>query len=253
LSKLLKILVVLTIVTAACGPVSAAVKDSIFAAANDSYQNKDYEAALESYLKLSENGYESAPLFYNMGNCFFKTGRPGYAILYYLKAQTLDPFDEDIANNLTFARQFMPTRLEGVQINPVSTFMGTLTEPFSLNNLAWISSGLFILFLICLSWKIYSGGGGLAIKVILYSLLVLVIISSGLTTYEYRTDYKVKKGVIVADETRIYSGPGEDNDVEFVGGFGLEFEVESETPDYYLVLFENKRKGWILKSDVELI
>jgi len=62
-----------------------------------------------------------------------------------------------------------------------------------------------------------------------------------------------EKGVIVADETRILSGPDEDNDVEFVGVFGLTFEIEKETDNYYLVLFENKRKGWVNKGDVEKI
>jgi len=227
--------------------------DSLFSRANSHYQNKDYGKALDDYLKLEDNGFESAPLYFNIGNCYFKEGKPGYAILYYLRAQRLDPFDEDIETNLQFARQFMPTRLEGVQINPVSTFMETLVEPFSLNGLAWIASVLFILFLLLWSAKIYFGIDNTGSKIGLYILLSFVVVSSALTTYKYRTDYLIDKGVIVADEARIYSGPGEGNDIEFVGGFGLEFEVENESGEYYLVTFENKRKGWINKEYVEII
>jgi len=227
--------------------------DSLFNRANNYYQNKDFDKALRDYLRLEDNRFKSAALYFNIGNCYFKEGKPGYAILYYLRAQRLDPFDEDIETNLQFARQFMPTRLEGVQINPVSTFMEMLVEPFTLNALAWISSILFILFILLWAGKIYFDFHGLGARIGLYILLFLVIVSSGLTTYRYRTDYLTEKGVIVADEARIYSGPGEDNDVEFVGGFGLEFEVDKESGDYYLVIFDNKRKGWIKKENVEII
>lgn len=227
--------------------------DSLFGEANILYQDKQYDQALEKYAMLERAGYRSAPLYFNIGNCYFKEGKPGYAILYYLKAKRIDPFDEDINTNLTFARQFMPTRLEGVQINPVTTFFDTIVEPFSLNNLAWISSLLFILFMLLWAARIYFDYSTLITKIALFSLLALVIISSGMTTYIYRTDYLTEKGVVVSDEARIFSGPGEDNDVEFVGGFGLEFEVERESGDYYLVLFENKRKGWIHKANIEII
>ncbi len=227
--------------------------DSLFSRANNYYKNKDFDKALSDYLKLEDNGYKSAALYFNIGNCYFKDGKPGYAILYYLRAKRIDPFDEDIETNLQFARQFMPTRLEGVQINPIATFLELLVEPFTLNALAWISSILFILFILLWAAKIYFGFHGLGPKIGIYILLFLVIVSSGLTTYKYRADYMTEKGVIVADEARIYSGPGEDNDVEFVGGFGLEFQVEKDAGNYYLVIFENKRKGWINKKNVEII
>ncbi len=233
--------------------LTAQTTDSLFAAGNDAYLNKDYETALNAYAQLESQGLGSAPLFFNIGNCHFKSGRPGYAILYYLRARKLDPFDADIQTNLEFARQFMPTRLEGVVINPVSSFMSGLVGPFTLNTLAWISSLLFIVFILTWSLRIYLRQAALWNKIALITLFCLVVVFSGLTTYKYRTEFIARKGVIVADEARIYSGPGEDNDVEFVGGFGLEFELEKENGDYYLVIFENQRKGWILKEMAALI
>ncbi len=227
--------------------------DSLFMEASANYENKAYDSALAGYLELENRSIESPALFFNIGNCHFKNGRLGYAILYYLRAQRLAPFDEDINVNLELARQFMPTRLEGIQINPVKAFLDMVVQPFALNSMAWISSIVFIGFILLWAAIIYLQIGTLANKIVVYGLLVLVLISSGLTTYKYRTEFLTEKGVIVSDETRIYSGPGEDNDVEFIGGFGITFTMEKSSGDYYLVIFENQRKGWINKSDVEII
>ena len=234
-------------------PAFSSDADSLFNAANSLYQNQDYEKALNMYLNLEQKKYESAPLYFNIGNCYFKQGKLGYAILYYLRAQRLSPRDPDISTNLEFARQFMPTRLEGIKINPVTSFLSSIVSVFTLNFMAWGASILFIILFLYLSLVIFLQWRGLIIRIVAYCLIFLVIVSSGLTSYKYRAEYMTERGVIIADETRILSGPGEDNDVEFVGVFGLTFEIEKEADNYYLVLFENKRKGWVSKGDVEKI
>lgn len=227
--------------------------DSLFNSAGNYYQNQNYDEALNIYLGIEQKNYESASLYFNIGNCFFKKGKIGYAILYYLRAQKLSPGDADIETNLEFARMFMPTRMEGIEINPVTAFFDMIVDSYTLNLIAWVASVLFILLMLYFSIIMFLQWRGLVIKISVYIMLSLVLVSSGLASYKFRTDYLTEKGVIVADETRILSGPGEDNDVEFVGVFGLTFEIEKETDNYYLVLFENKRKGWVKRGDVEKI
>lgn len=227
--------------------------DSLFNSAGNYYQNQNYDEALNIYLGIEQKNYESASLYFNIGNCFFKKGKIGYAILYYLRAQKLSPGDADIEANLEFARMFMPTRMEGIEINPVTAFFDMIVDSYTLNLIAWVASVLFILLMLYFSIIMFLQWRGLVIKISVYIMLSLVLVSSGLASYKFRTDYLTEKGVIVADETRILSGPGEDNDVEFVGVFGLTFEIEKETDNYYLVLFENKRKGWVKRGDVEKI
>jgi len=248
-----KIILALLVVVTGFSVSSAGVTDSLFRSANAAYDDKDFESALAQYQELENRNYRSAALYFNIGNCHFKAGRPGYAILYYLRAKKLDPYDEDINANLEFARQFMPTRLEGVSINPVTTFLSMLVRPLTLNGFAWLSSILFIVLILFWAVRILFQRHELPLRIVTYLLVVLVVVSFGMTTYKYRTEYLTSRGVIVADETRIYSGPGEDNDVEFVGSFGLVFEIERDTDDFYLVIFENNRKGWIKKDQVGII
>ncbi len=227
--------------------------DSTFTKASKDYADKLYPEALAGYLSLEQNGIVSSALYYNIGNCYYELGELGYAILYYLRAQRLNPDDEDINNNLAFARQFMAVSLEGVKINPVTDFMDSLVKRFTLNSLAWISSGLFVFFMLFLAVVLYFRFSGLTIRLLGYALATVLICSAILTTYKYRTDYMTPKGVIVASEARIYSGPDENQELEFTGSYGLVFQVEREENNYYLVMFENKRKGWINKDLVALI
>ena len=235
------------------GVTAALDADSLFNAANRLYEDADYKGALNGYLKLEENNYQSASLYFNTGNCFFKEGELGYAILYYLRAQKITPGDEEIKSNLEFARQFLPTIMEGVRINPVSGFFDSLAAPFTLNGIAWTSSIFFVVFMLLLSARLYYRFHGLMAKIATYLAVVLLLASSGLTTYKYRTEYLTRRGVIVAPEAKILSGPGGDNEIEFTGGSGLTFEIQKEVDEYYQVIFENKRKGWISKVDASII
>ena len=119
-----RIPVILAIVACVSLPAVAVESDvdSLFSSASNHFEQKEYDLALEEYVAVADMGYESAALYFNIGNCYFKQGQLGYAILYYLRAKKLNPNDDDINANLAFARQFMPTRLEGVKVNPVTEF-----------------------------------------------------------------------------------------------------------------------------------
>ncbi len=246
-------LIVLFLATSLLAAPEGFNADSVFTGAGKLYADNLYPEALAEYLKLEQRGTVSAALYYNIGNCYYQMGELGYAILYYMRAQRLNPVDEDINNNLEFARQFMAVSLEGVRINPVTDFMDAVVRPFTLNDLAWISSGLFILFILLLAAILHFRFAGTMTRMMVYILGIILICSAVLTTYKYRTDYMAPKGVIVASEAGVYSGPDENRELEFTGSYGLVFKVERQEKDYYLVMFENRRKGWIHKDRVELL
>lgn len=78
--------------------------------------------------------------------------------------------------------------------------------------------------------------------------LVLMVVSAGLTTFKYRHDYGTDRGIIIADESEVYTGPSEQSDVELEGAPGLVVEIIGQSNGFYNVLFENKRRGWIKKE-----
>ena len=73
--------------------------------AEQAYAGGDYATAAGIYEKMREEGMESAALYYNLGNCYYKLGENTQAILNYERALLLDPGDAMARYNLGMAQQ----------------------------------------------------------------------------------------------------------------------------------------------------
>ena len=224
-----------------------------FAMANKFYQDKDYESAVRLYQSILNQNVESANLYFNLGNAYFKHGDLGRAVLYYMKARRLAPGDPDIVHNLEFARQFSSVQMEGVELNPIHAFFEGVAGPYRLSALAWLSSLFFVVLMLLLCLRYGLGMDRSLIRIGVVLSLVLLIVAAGLTSFKYRNDYLIRRAVITADKADVYTGPSPQSDVELQGAPGLVVEILSESGEFYSVLFENKRRGWIKKDLVAVI
>ncbi len=233
------------------GKAYSAVSDD-FSKANEYYSAKSYDSALTVYQSIERTGVESAELNFNIGNCYFKSGDIGRAVVYYLRAKRLSPSDDDINANLAFAKGFSRIQMEGVELNPVRTFIEGILDPLTLNLLGWVSSGCFILFVLLLLFRFGLGWTAVSQSAIVFSVILLV--GSALsTTFKYRNDYLTKRGVVVSEDAPVLSEPTSQAQTELHGSPGLVVEILGASGDYYNVLFENKRRGWVAKSHLEIV
>ncbi|MFQ5454051.1 MAG: tetratricopeptide repeat protein, partial [Candidatus Zixiibacteriota bacterium] len=185
--------------------------------ANKFYQDKDYNSAIRLYNSILNRGIESAPLYFNLGNAYFKQGNLGYAVLNFMKAKRLDPEDEDILNNLNFVRQFSAIQMEGVELNPIKTFLVSIVDRYHLNKIAWMASIFFILFFGFLSVRYGLGIIHPVVRTGIIISLTLLIISTGLTSFKYRYDYLTRRAVIIAEDSPVFTGPSEQSGLELEG------------------------------------
>lgn len=244
---------ILCALTVLAGSVAAKGGAEGFERGNTFYESGNYDSAITLYQAVIDSGVESASLYFNLGNAYFKQGDLGNAVVNYLRAKRLAPADQDIENNLEFARQFSQVQMEGVELSPVDTFLKSLVGEYRLSTLAWIASACFVLFMIALILRFGLGYNLLPVRSLAWVALVLCLVTSSLTTYKYRAEFVTRRGVIVAEESRVLSGPSETADEEFHGSPGLIVEVVGESGDYLNVLFENKRRGWIRQQAVTLL
>jgi len=224
-----------------------------FELGNQYYEQRDYDSAIIIYRQLIDEGLESAPLYFNLGNACFRSGDLGYAVLYYLRARRLDPADPDIVANVDFASRFTSVQMEGVELNPVSSLFEELVSPYSLSALAWISSAFFLSLFAFLIARYGYAFHGPVVRLGIWLSLVLLVAASLLTTVKYDHDYLTRRAVIIGEEAIVYTGPSELSDKELDAGPGLIVEIVSESGDFYNVLFENKRRGWIQKDLVAVV
>jgi len=234
----------------ASGEVSPAEQ---FQAGNRYFEARQFDSALTTYLQIANEGAESAPLYYNIGNAYFRSGDLGHAVLYYLKARRLDPADADIADNLDFARRYTSIQMEGVELNPVSSLFKSIVEPYRLETLAWISSGCFFVLFAFLIVRFGLGFRGSIIRAGIYNTLFLLLVVATLTMVKYNNDYLTRRAVVIAQEGVVRTGPSELSDKELDVAPGLVMEILAESGDFYNVLFENKRRGWIKKELVAVV
>jgi len=233
--------------------ISASAQNDEFTMAEKFYEEKDYESAIRMYRSLLNQGVVSANLYFNMGNACFKNGDLGHAVLYYLRAKRLAPDDRDIIDNLEFARKFARVQMEGVELNPIYTFFTSLVDSYRLDTLGWVTSVFFVLFVIVLCFRFGLGFNNFLLRFSMIATLVLFLGMASLSAFKYRITYLVPKAVIIVEQSEVLTGPSEQSDIEFEGAPGLVVEILSESADYYQVLFENKRRGWIKKEMVTVI
>lgn len=244
-SAILITLVSLCLVEAGLGDVTEQ-----FRVANQFYEAKAYDSARAYYLQALEGGAESAAIHYNLGNVYFRQGDLGRAIGHYLKAQQLAPGDEDIANNLAFAKGLTSVQLEGTQLSPVRTLLEEYSRRFSMNTLTWLLSLTFIAAIVLLAVRFGLGIFNGALKAGLVTAVVLFGVASLSYYIKYRFEYQTKTGVIISRESPVTAGPTAQSDVELVGAPGLVVELLDETGEYYNVKLQNNRRGWVRKADV---
>ena len=80
--------------------------------ANKAYTDGLYANSIELYKDVLKNGHESAELYYNIGNAYYKMNDYSSAILYYERGKRLDPGNEDINFNLKIVNNKIADKIE---------------------------------------------------------------------------------------------------------------------------------------------
>lgn len=218
---------------------------TVFRKGNALYEQKDYAGAIEAYSELIRAGYESAGLYYNLGNAYFRSGDLGHSILHYLRAQRLDPANDDIKANLAFARQYTTLQLEGVPLNPVYSALTGLVAPWPLDVWAWLASAAFVLLVVLLALRFGFGFDMEWLRSVTVVSGLILLTLAVLTTFKYRHEYLVPRAVIIAEDAPVRTGPSSVSEIELQGAPGLVVTILGESGDYVNIQLENQRRGWI--------
>ena len=115
--------------------------------ANAEYVAENYATAASMYEEILKEG-ESAAIYYNLGNTYYRLGRIAPAILNYERALLRDPGNEDIRYNLEFANYQTIDKFKPVGHFFLLKWIDGLSSLYSTNAWAYISIICFILMLI---------------------------------------------------------------------------------------------------------
>lgn len=227
---------------------SALAQPEEFLMGNKFYEQKDYTSAIRMYESVLDQGIESAPLYFNLGNAYFKSGDLGHAVVNYLRAQRMAPADEDILANLEFASHLTRVQMQGIELNPINAFLRSLVGQYHLNDLAWVASVLFVLTFVLLIIRYGLGSEHSVLRLARVGVITLLVAACLLTTYKYRDDYLTRRAVIIGQESPIFTGASVSSEIELQGAPGLVLEILEYSDEFLKVSLANKRQGWIQRE-----
>ena len=234
---------------------ASAAQQSFFEEGNQLYLSGDFSGALDRYLQIVDQGYGSAPLFYNLGNTYFKLGDVGRSILHYERALRLDPRNADIRANLELARS-----LTTDDITPLPTFWIIRAWRWWVHLLpptllAGVVSVLYVLTLAGLTVGLLGRNAWVLIgrRTALVTTTLLILFGVNLIGQWLRVG-QPEEAVILSEEVLVQSAPSDDRSLQvFTIHTGTKVRVDQLSGDWAEIVLEDGKVGWVKRDVFEII
>lgn len=226
---------------------------SLFEAANKAYNDGNFPEAITQYKAILDTGNHSAAIYYNLGNAYYKSNEIGPSVYYFEKALQLSPKDEDIVNNLAFAKNMTIDAIEPLPKTQFSKFVSSITGMFHYNQWAWIA--VICGFLCVISFLLYQFSYQ-TLKKRIYFLLsfiaFLFILGTVAIAYQqYGKAQADRPAIVFAKETAIKSEPNLRSDEVFVLHEGTKVQVLDTVNNWKKIQLIDGKIGWIIAEDVK--
>lgn len=237
-------------------PAIINAQDSMAAQA---YRDQDYNKSIELYEELVMQGLkqekESAQLYYNLGNAYFRDNQIGKAILNYERALLLNPGDSDIQHNLRFAQNRTEDRIETADNLFLNNWFHAVRDLNHSNGWATLSVIFFILFLISVGtflfvrilWiRKYSFYSGIV-------LIVLIVMANVFAFDQKKERIHRKYAIVMTGAARVSAAPNENSNMLFELHEGTKVKIRNTDSGWYEIEIANGSVGWTSKDNVEII
>ena len=252
------VMLVIALMTLSFG-VSAQEKDyvdSLWNAANQAYVDGRWADAASGYEMISSMGLESASLYCNAGDAFFKDGNVPMAILYYERALKLDPSYSDARYNLDLLNSGIQDRIE-----PVPEFVlkaWTREICYIMDSDSWticffvlfaLSLAMVLLFL--LSPSVAGRRAGFFTGIV---LLLLTLASLSFAVWQKKDYNKADSAIVMRPVASVKSSPSSESSKDlFILHEGTKVTILDEVGSWNNIELADGRQGWIPSGDIEII
>ena len=251
---IVKRLLVILLVSSLAFPISAELED-IFQNAVTAFENNDFETSLELFLSLENEGISNPDLFYNIGNCYFRSGSFGKSILYYKRALKIDQDHKPSRRNLEHVLTYTQDKQIQEDTDLIGNIWKKLLNSLPLNTLAIIVFFLFAIGILLLTLMIthYRQRERTSLIFSFSLVLILLIVFSVLSYVKYDQRMDDTEAVLLVTSAIGYSGPGEDYTRVFTIHEGMLFQIERTENDWSLIKLSNGLGGWIKRNSFQRI
>ena len=230
--------------------------DSLWNAANAAYVDGRWADAVADYELISGMGLESASLYCNTGDAYFKDGNVPMAILYYERALKLDPSYEDARYNLELMNAMIQDRIEPVPEFVLKAWFRDLCYIMDSDSWAvcFIVLLAFTLALVLVFLLAPAPGGRRAGFFTGIVTLMLAAMSLSFSVWQRNEYTDAAKAIVMRPVTSVKSSPaaGASTDL-FILHEGTKVKIIDEVGSWNNIELADGRQGWIPSTDIERI
>ena len=230
--------------------------DSLWNSANAAYAEGRWADAVDGYEMISSMGLESASLYCNTGDAYFKEGNVPKAIVYYERALKLDPSYDDARYNLELMNAAIQDR-----IDPVPEFILKVWARdicYVMDSNAW--AVLFLVFLaltfamVLLFVLAPTAGGrrtGFFVGIV---MLVLAVMSVSFSVWQKKDYMSADEAVVMRPVTSVKSSPASESSTDlFILHEGTKVKIIDSVGRWNNIELADGRQGWLPSEDIEII
>lgn len=233
-------------------PANASLKTE----ADKAYQENDFKGAIEKYEAILATGQESADVYYNLGNSYYKDKNIAKAVLNYERALLLSPGDDDIRYNLDMAKSKTIDKVTPKSEIFIVTWGNSIRDMMSESSWAAFAVTCFILFLLGTSAYIF--GSKIVIKKTGFSLavvfLVLTIVANMFADSQKDKLVNRTGAIVMQPSVTVKSTPDDSGTDLFVLHEGTKVYInDNSMKGWKEVSLEDGTRGWLPTESIEVI
>ena len=224
-------------------------------AAANAYSKSDFAQATEIYENLLRTYGESAEVYYNLGNSYYKMNQIAPAILNYERVLLLNPGDKDTRFNLEIAKLQTVDKIEAIEPFFLTEWLQSLQNIYGTDTWSKISIASFILLISSLILFFFSRKIVLK-KLGFYTGIVWLIFTIAANSFAYSQKQKLitrNTAIVFAPTVTIKSSPDNSGNDLFILHEGTKVSIKSKLGDWSEIQIADGNVGWIKNSDIEVI
>ena len=223
--------------------------------ADTEYQKGNYQQAIRDYEEVLKNG-ESAEIYFNLGNAYYRTDNITKAVLNYERARLLSPGDDDINFNLQFARSKTIDKITPQSEMFFVTWYKSLVNFTSVDN--WAKTGILCIVMALLLVLLYLFGPQLMLRKIGFFgglAFFVIFLLSNLFAFQQKQALDNRTGaIIISPSVNIKKTPAKNSADQFVLHEGTRVDIiDKGMTDWRCIRVGDGREGWIETKAIEEI
>ena len=233
---------------------SMAQNNTLFSQGNSLYNEGKFQDAINTYERILDTKNHSAELYFNLANAYYKLNRIAPSVYYFEKALQLSPNDNDIINNMSFAKNMTIDDIEIMPEMGFSKIANQVINKYSFDTWAKLSVFFVALFVVLFLAYYFSYSSTSKRFAFLASILsiVLILITLAFTFQRYDHEQKDNPAIVFAQESEIKNEPNLKSEIAFKLHEGTKVQVlEIYNKNWTKIKLANGKTGWIPSVDIK--